>query len=144
MLKQFLATTVLSLVLVLPGAAQQTQQAPAPDTLTPPAPGAMAPEVPLPPLVAADLAGVTAEDLIGISLINADEETLGTVDDALLTSDGKIEKMVVSFGGFLGFGAKTVELPMDQIEIKSRGDAQYYAVTDLTPEALVALPEFQK
>ena len=80
----------------------------------------VAPE-PLPPLAPVDLESVTAEDLIGISVINANEETLGTVDDALLSSDGKIEKMVVSFGGVLGFGAKTVELPMDQVEIKSRG-----------------------
>ena len=38
-----------------------------------------------------DLASVTAEGLIDSSVVNANEETLGTVDDALLSSDGKIE-----------------------------------------------------
>jgi sporulation protein YlmC with PRC-barrel domain len=142
MLKQLLATTALGLALVLPAAAQEAQ-APAPDALAPQAPGA-APEQPQQPLAPVDLASVTAEDLIGISVVNANEESLGTVDDALLSSDGKIENLVVSFGGVLGFGAKTVELSMDQVDIKSRGDAPYYAVTDLTPEALEALPAYEK
>ena len=84
--KHLLATAAVSLALVLPAVSQETT---APEAGGTTAPGAMAPEQPLPPLAPVDMAGMTAEQLIGISVINAQEQTLGTVDDAVLSADGK-------------------------------------------------------
>lgn len=141
MLKQFMTTTALIAVLAVPAMAQETQDQPAapaplgaPDVQTPA----------LPPLVAVELSEVTADQLIGSSVINPAEETLGSIDDAIFDADGKLESVVVSFGGFLGFGTKTVLLPIDQVTVKSRGDGAYTVETDMTPDELAAMPEYQK
>ena len=42
----------------------------------------------------------TARELIGSPVINAGEETLGAIDDAIFDADGKLTGVVVSFGGF--------------------------------------------
>ncbi len=142
MVKQFTTAAALFAFLVVPALSQQTQE---PNTGPAPplgAPGAEAPA--LPPLAPVDLSTVTAKDLIGSSVVNANEENLGQIDDALFDADGKLQSVVVSFGGFLGFGTKTVQLPIDQVTVMSRGDNTYVVQTDLAPDALEAMPEYKK
>ncbi len=100
------------------------------------------PALAVPPLVPVDLAQVTAEDLTGADLRNNTNETLGEVEDVTLDSAGQIDALIVGFGGFLGFGEKTVLIPVDRIEVMSRGEGDVTVVTDLTPEALDEMPEY--
>ena len=143
MVKQLMATTALVALLVAPVAAQQAQ-----DQNAAPAPPLTGTEAPAPappaPLVAVELSEVTADELIGSPVINAGEETLGAIDDAIFDADGKLMGVVVSFGGFLGFGSKTVQLPIDQVAVKTRGDGTYSVQIDLEPAALEAMPAYEK
>lgn len=136
--------------LVPEGDAAAQAEAPAPDAAAPVegeglavAPAADPVEADLPPITPVDLSAVTAEDIIGIDVRNAANENLGSIDDATLDADGKIDNVVVAFGGFLGFGKKTVELGFDQVEIMGRaGEAPYHAVTGLSADELEKMPEF--
>lgn len=49
-------------------------------------------------------AGYRASKVIGSSVINEANETIGKIDDLLVTRDGKEPYAVLSIGGFLGVG----------------------------------------
>ncbi len=53
-------------------------------------------------------AGYRASKVIGSSVINEANETIGKVDDLLVTRDGKEPYAVLSVGGFLGMGTRMV------------------------------------
>ncbi len=74
---------------------------------------------------------VSAKDIIGQKVYGSDGKSLGEVSDAVVdSSTGKIEKLVISSGGFLGLGAKTIALDMSEVTmapgegIKARGVTQ--------------------
>ncbi len=50
--------------------------------------------------------GVTT--LIGMPVVSARGERLGTVDDVMVNQRGQVQGLLVSTGGFFGFGAKSV------------------------------------
>src|ERR1051326_7131311 len=49
-------------------------------------------------------AGYRASKVIGNSVLNDANETIGKIDDLLVTRDGKEPYVVLSIGGFLGMG----------------------------------------
>jgi len=53
-------------------------------------------------------AGYRASKVIGSSVLNGANETIGKIDDLLVTRDGKEPYAVLSIGGFLGMGTHFV------------------------------------
>ena len=53
-------------------------------------------------------AGYRASKVIGSSVLNEANETIGKIDDLLVTRDGKEPYAVLSIGGFLGMGTHMV------------------------------------
>jgi hypothetical protein len=62
-------------------------------------------------------AGYRASKVIGSSITNDANETIGKIDDLLVSSDGKDPYAVLSIGGFLGVGSHLVAVPLRQPEI---------------------------
>jgi hypothetical protein len=108
----------------------------------PPAGGDVATEME-PQLMPVEVSQLTVEELVDADVRNPDGETLGTIEDALLGEGGTIESLVVSFGGFLGFGERTVELSLDEVELLSDGAGTIIAETSLQPEDLEARPDYE-
>lgn len=54
--------------------------------------------------------------LMGAEVWGADGESIGSVDDLLLDSEGQVMAVVVGVGGFLGIGEKDVAIANDQLE----------------------------
>jgi hypothetical protein len=50
------------------------------------------------------VAGYRASKVIGNSVLNDENETIGKIDDLLLTRDGNEPYVILSIGGFLGMG----------------------------------------
>src|SRR4029077_20103062 len=61
-------------------------------------------------------AGYRASKVIGSSVANNDNETIGKIDDLLVSSDGKDPYAVLSIGGFLGMGSRLVAVPYDSLK----------------------------
>lgn len=95
-----------------------------------------------PVLVPVDIAEVTVEELVGANVRNTGGESLGSVDDALLSDAGEIESLVVSFGGFLGFGQRTVQVGIDEVSFMRDEGGAIIVETIMTPESLEALPDY--
>jgi hypothetical protein len=56
-------------------------------------------------------AGYRASKVIGSSVVNDGGETIGKIDDLLVSADGKQPYAVLSVGGFLGMGTRLVVVP---------------------------------
>ncbi|HVO00860.1 MAG TPA: PRC-barrel domain-containing protein [Candidatus Cybelea sp.] len=83
---------------------------------------------------------VRADQMIGMNVYNAQGEKIGTVHDILLDKDGKATGVVLSIGGVLGIGAKSVGLTWKEIDMKP--DQQAVQVS-YTKEQLEAAPDFK-
>ena len=58
---------------------------------------------------------LTAEELIGTRVVGPDNQQIAEVGDLVLTEDGKVDAVLVDFGGFLGIGEKRVAVAMDNL-----------------------------
>ena len=61
-------------------------------------------------------AGYRASKVIGSNVLNEANETIGKIDDLLVTRDGKEPYAVLSIGGFLGMGTHMVVVPYDSLK----------------------------
>jgi hypothetical protein len=84
-------------------------------------------------------AGYRASKVIGSSVINDGNETIGKIDDLLVSSDGKDPYAVLSIGGFLGMGSHLVAVPYDSLKFTDKK----FVLPGGTKEGLKMLPEFK-
>lgn len=91
-----------------------------------------------------DVEQLTAETLQGSSVYGVNDETVGDIEDLVLGEDGRIQMVVISVGGFLGLGAKSVAVTFDELQIlrNTQGD-DYRFYIDSSEEALEAQPEYE-
>jgi hypothetical protein len=61
-------------------------------------------------------AGYRASKVIGSSVLNEADEKIGSIDDLLVTRDGKEPYAVLSVGGFLGMGTHLVVVRYDSLK----------------------------
>jgi sporulation protein YlmC with PRC-barrel domain len=84
-------------------------------------------------------AGYRASKIIGSSVINDENETIGTIEDLLVSPDGKAPFAVLSIGGFLGIGSHLVVVPFDNLKVVDKK----LVLPGGTKDSLRALPEFK-
>ncbi|WP_019953355.1 PRC-barrel domain-containing protein [Yoonia vestfoldensis] len=92
-----------------------------------------------------DRAALTADDLIGADVHDLNGETVGNIDDIVLTADGQLGEVIVDVGGFLGIGARPVALAFDDLQIaRDEGGmtSSLRVSTQLTEEELENMPEW--
>src|SRR5260370_42593891 len=81
--------------------------------------------------------------LVGSKAIGADGQAIGKVDDLLLDRDQKMVAVIVSVGGFLGMGSKSVALPAGRGGISQGYRDERVAQGDARKEELIAGPAFK-
>lgn len=88
---------------------------------------------------------LTADKLDDANVYGINGEEVGEIDELILTADGKIDRVVLEVGGFLGIGEREVAIPFDRMTILRRtGVADDFRIyVDSTQERLEALPEYQ-
>lgn len=88
---------------------------------------------------------VSANDYIGKQIYNANNESIGDVNNLILEENGGIVAAVVGVGGFLGIGEKDVALKMSKISMARDAEKNndVRLTTTETAEALQSAPEFK-
>ncbi|QKD01550.1 PRC-barrel domain-containing protein [Mesorhizobium loti] len=90
--------------------------------------------------------GNLATKIIGETVYNGtgdDAQNIGSVNDIVLTKDGKAESLVIGVGGFLGLGAKNVTYDFSKAQwAEKNGDR--WLVAQTTKEELTAQPDFNR
>jgi len=141
-MKKLIATaTMLSVFGFLLTVGALAQPAPGPGTTRDPTitrPPASAPTTP------GMMNEVYASKIIGASVKNAQGESLGKIDELVIDPhDAKIKAAVVSVGGVLGIGAKSVAIPWDKVTMGSGTDRDTVVVA-MGKEELEQAPGWQK
>jgi sporulation protein YlmC with PRC-barrel domain len=81
--------------------------------------------------------------LVGSKAVGADGQAIGKVDDLLLDRDQKMVAVIVSVGGFLGMGSKSVALPASRVDISQAYGDERVVKVDATKDELIAAPAFK-
>lgn len=68
---------------------------------------------------------------------------IGSVDDIVLSEDGKISGLVAEVGGFLGLGDTLVLLPLDDTRMVAVDGSSYAVVTPFTSEQLTEMEKVE-
>jgi hypothetical protein len=84
-------------------------------------------------------AGYRSSKVVGSSVVNDANETIGKIDDLLVSSDGKQPYAVLSIGGFLGVGTHLVVVPYETLKFADKR----MILPGGTKEGLRMLPEFK-
>jgi hypothetical protein len=69
-------------------------------------------------------------------------ERIGSIQDIVLSSEGKIEGIVAEVGGFLGIGDKFVMLPTSDFKLVPIDEDSYAIVTPYTTDQLTDMEEY--
>jgi sporulation protein YlmC with PRC-barrel domain len=83
--------------------------------------------------------GYRTSKVVGSNVVNDANETVGKIDDLIVTPNDKVPFAVLSVGGFLGMGKKYVVVPYDTLEMKNK----HIVLHGATKESLKGLPEFK-
>ena len=127
-------------------AEDMTQQQPTTDPAQPAEPATAEAEQPATPppteaVIPAQAAGdVRAEKLIGMTVYDTNGDKVGQVKDILFNEQGQATGVVLSVGGVLGLGAKSVGLQWSEVDIQP--DAEV-AKVQYNKDQLEAAPDFK-
>ena len=83
--------------------------------------------------------GYRTSKVVGSTVLNEVNETVGTIDDLIVTPTEKVPFAVLSVGGFLGMGAKYVVVPFSSLEVQDKK----MVLRGATKDSLKSLPEFK-
>jgi sporulation protein YlmC with PRC-barrel domain len=83
---------------------------------------------------------VRAAKVVGASVYNDQNQSIGSIDDILMSDqDHKATTAVISVGGFLGMGSKLVSVPFDQLKIEN----DRIVMPGATKTSLQGMPEYR-
>jgi hypothetical protein len=83
--------------------------------------------------------GYRTSKVVGSTVVNEANETVGTIDDLIVTPSEKVPFAVLSVGGFLGMGTKYVVVPYSALQVRDKK----MVLPGATKDSLKALPEFK-
>ena len=82
---------------------------------------------------------VRVSQVVGSSVYNDQNQSVGSIDDVLMSdNDHKADTVVISVGGFLGMGSKLVSVPFDQLKIQDNK----IVMPGATKASLEGMPEY--
>ena len=130
--------------------ADQTAQAPAADAPAVTEETAQAPAVDETETAAIDKSTLTelpadqirAEELVGTTVYGANDENVGEIGDVILSTDNKIDAIIIDVGGFLGIGEKEVAIGFDKLAFMTDANGNKYLYTNFSKEQLDAQPAY--
>jgi sporulation protein YlmC with PRC-barrel domain len=82
---------------------------------------------------------VTVTDWYKQSVYDPANSKIGEIMDVLLSSDGKVNALIIGVGGFLGIGEKDVAVPFSAVKHTVK-DGKVYLTLDTTKDVLKAAP----
>ena len=91
-----------------------------------------------------DSNSLLAKDFIGLAVYSPDKTKIGTINDLILSKDGKtVEGFVIGVGGFLGIGEKSVAMKIDRLKMTAGPNGSFELAMDAKKEELTNTPTFK-
>jgi hypothetical protein len=83
--------------------------------------------------------GYRTSKVVGSTVVNEADQTVGTIDDLIVTPSEKVPFAVLSVGGFLGIGTKYVVVPFSSLQVQDKK----MVLPGATKDSLKSLPDFK-
>ncbi len=83
--------------------------------------------------------GYRTSKVVGAKVVNNSGDTVGTIDDLIVTPTEKVPYAVLSVGGFLGIGDKLVIVPYSSLAVSN----DRMMLPGATVESLKSLPAYK-
>ena len=83
--------------------------------------------------------GWRTSKVVGSTVVNEANETVGKIDDLIVTPNEQVPFAVLSVGGFLGMGTKYIVVPYNSLKVHDK----QMVLPGATKDSLKALPEFK-
>lgn len=91
-----------------------------------------------------DMSDVSVDRLLGKTVYSINDDSVGTVDDVKVDADGKIQDVIIDFGGFLGIGTSQVAVGFEELTILSTdGYADMRVYVDASKEQVQDRPQYK-
>ena len=87
---------------------------------------------------------IRSEELIGTTVYGANDKNVGEIGDVVLSTDGKVDSIIIDVGGFLGIGEKEVAVGTENLAFMTDKDGNKYLYTNFTKEQLDAAAAYDK
>ncbi|MFZ3035056.1 MAG: PRC-barrel domain-containing protein [Parvibaculum sp.] len=88
--------------------------------------------------------GLSTRFLIGVRVTDEAGDPVGTIENLVFSPGGRVERAILSVGGFMGLGAKDVAVPFGKFTISGESHEHPTARTSSTLAELKALPVFRQ
>jgi sporulation protein YlmC with PRC-barrel domain len=82
--------------------------------------------------------------LIGAKVLNKDGQVIGDIEDLIVTSDNRIEGVIMGVGGFLGAGEKKVGVLLAALKFETKDGKTVVSLPQATKEVLAALEPYKR
>jgi hypothetical protein len=86
---------------------------------------------------------ILASTLIGQPAVNAQNETIGDVNDLVTDRDGKVIAALIGVGGFLGLGEKDVAVRFEDLKLTRDDNNDVEVMLDLSKDTLTSAPDYK-
>ncbi len=83
-----------------------------------------------------------ANEIIGMDVQNSKEESLGTIDNLVLDSNGQVHFAIIARGGLLGVGTKYHAVPWQTLAVREDSDDNQFVFLNMSPELFEKGPSF--
>ena len=88
---------------------------------------------------------IKLNDLEGTSVVNRQDEEIGSIADVVLDRDGRVAAVLITTGGVMGIGDETKALSWDDVQVRAKSDEddEYEIVVNMSEDELSNLPDFE-
>ncbi|HEX4892118.1 MAG TPA: PRC-barrel domain-containing protein [Hyphomicrobiaceae bacterium] len=83
-----------------------------------------------------------ASKLIGTNVKNQAGETIGEINEIILSPDGRVHAVVIGVGGFLGIGEREVAMDFNQLKLAQDNGNRLVATTTVNKQTLEQAPRW--
>ena len=87
---------------------------------------------------------ISTNDFVGTTVYGADDAKVGEIGDVVLSTDKKVDAVIVDVGGFLGMGEKQVAVGLEKLKFMTDKDGNRYLYTNFTKAQLEAQTAYDK
>jgi sporulation protein YlmC with PRC-barrel domain len=84
-----------------------------------------------------------ASSLIGKTVVNASNESLGSISDLITGEDGKINAVLIRSGSFLGIGGKDIAVPFSDIKLSRDENDNVMVMANLSQDTIASAPDYE-
>lgn len=85
----------------------------------------------------------SVDQLLSANVYDVNDDNVGNVQDVMAGANDELEYVVIDVGGFLGLGAHTVAIGLDEVTILHDGNDSLRLYVDVNEDALRNMPEYQ-